>query len=142
MRSRVSRRSKRFHRCTDFILERLEGRVLLSTYTVMNLNDSGPGSLRQAILETNINLVDCAVIHGRVMSNENGVVIRGCTISDSGAINAQGSLDASDSTFSNTEIEVPQGPFSASLTNCTITGNQGDGIYNSGGVMTLTRCTV
>jgi polyvinyl alcohol dehydrogenase (cytochrome) len=36
-------------------LETLEDRTLLSTFTVMNLNDSGPGSLRQAIMDANAN---------------------------------------------------------------------------------------
>jgi hypothetical protein len=34
-------------------MEAVEGRVLLSTFTVTNTNDSGPGSLRQAILDAN-----------------------------------------------------------------------------------------
>jgi parallel beta-helix repeat protein len=34
-------------------IDRVEGRVLLSTFTVANLNDSGAGSLRQAILDSN-----------------------------------------------------------------------------------------
>jgi titin len=34
-------------------IEALEGRLLLTTYTVVNTNDSGPGSLRQAILDAN-----------------------------------------------------------------------------------------
>ncbi|MFO0846309.1 MAG: hypothetical protein U0797_28695 [Gemmataceae bacterium] len=33
------------------LLEVLEGRVVLSTLTVLNINDSGTGSLRQAILD-------------------------------------------------------------------------------------------
>jgi titin len=36
-----------------FLLESLEGRQLLSTFTVTNVNDSGSGSLRQAILSSN-----------------------------------------------------------------------------------------
>src|SRR5262245_1439745 len=36
-------------------LEALEARWLLSTFTVLNTNDSGPGSLRQAILDANAN---------------------------------------------------------------------------------------
>ena len=35
------------------MLETLEGRTLLSTYTVTNTSDSGAGSLRQAILDAN-----------------------------------------------------------------------------------------
>ena len=34
-------------------LEVLEDRLLLTTYTVTNTNDSGPGSLRQAIMDAN-----------------------------------------------------------------------------------------
>ena len=35
------------------LLEDLEGRQMLSTFTVMNTNDSGAGSLRQAIISSN-----------------------------------------------------------------------------------------
>src|SRR5262245_26073651 len=38
---------------TRLVLELLEGRELPSTFTVANLNDAGPGSLRQAILDAN-----------------------------------------------------------------------------------------
>src|SRR5262249_50700902 len=34
-------------------LEQLEGRSLPSTFTVQNLHDAGPGSLRQAVLDAN-----------------------------------------------------------------------------------------
>jgi parallel beta-helix repeat protein len=37
-------------------LERLEDRLALSTFTVVNTNDSGSGSLRQAILDANANV--------------------------------------------------------------------------------------
>src|SRR6266496_5656983 len=38
---------------TRATIEAMEGRTLLSTYTVTNTNDSGTGSLRQAILDAN-----------------------------------------------------------------------------------------
>src|SRR5437763_7609693 len=41
----------------SLILEPLEARRLLTTYTVSNTNDNGLGSLRQAILDSNANLV-------------------------------------------------------------------------------------
>ena len=36
-------------------IERLEDRTVPSTFTVANLADSGPGSLRQAVLDANAN---------------------------------------------------------------------------------------
>lgn len=47
--------SGRFHtrRAQVALAERLEGRVLLATFTVTNTNDAGAGSLRQAITDAN-----------------------------------------------------------------------------------------
>src|SRR5687767_7665888 len=42
-------------RFTRACCQALEGRRLLSTYTVVNVNDAGAGSLRQAILDANAN---------------------------------------------------------------------------------------
>src|SRR6185369_10235900 len=39
--------------CSRVFLEAMEGRVLMSTYTVTNANDTGSGSFRQAILDAN-----------------------------------------------------------------------------------------
>jgi titin len=41
-------------RVTRLRLEALERRTLPSTFTVLNTNDSGPGSLRQALLDANV----------------------------------------------------------------------------------------
>src|SRR5262249_40026365 len=38
---------------TRLLLEALEDRTVLSTFSVVNTNDNGPGSLRQAILDAN-----------------------------------------------------------------------------------------
>src|SRR5216684_653125 len=47
----AGRKRSRFRRTLE--LEALEQRDLLSTFTVTNTSDSGPGSLRQAILDSN-----------------------------------------------------------------------------------------
>jgi hypothetical protein len=49
----------------------LEDRTLLNTYTVTNLADSGPGSLRQAVLDANGHhdtdqIVFAAGLHGTI----------------------------------------------------------------------------
>ena len=53
-RQRV-RKSLRTHGTPAYGLELLEERTLLSAFTVLNLNDHGAGSLRQAILNANSN---------------------------------------------------------------------------------------
>src|SRR6516165_12039482 len=50
-------------------LDFLEDRLLLSTYMVTNTNDSGPGSLRQAIMDSNgnggPNVIDFSINSGQ-----------------------------------------------------------------------------
>lgn len=53
MRNRCSLLSSRKSSVHHAPIEGLESRTLLSTYTVTNANDSGSGSLRQAILDAN-----------------------------------------------------------------------------------------
>ena len=44
---------RKTRQCIPFVLESLEPRRLLSTYVVRNTNDSGPNTLRQAIINAN-----------------------------------------------------------------------------------------
>ena len=52
----------RIYRASAFAVESLEGRTFLSTYTVSNTNDTGAGSLRQAITDAN-NHAGADVVH-------------------------------------------------------------------------------
>jgi hypothetical protein len=50
---RDDRATRRLQECRRrFAVEALEGRQMLSTFTVTNTNDSGAGSLRQAIINS------------------------------------------------------------------------------------------
>jgi len=51
--SQCRMRSNQFRSSVAAAVEWLEGRVLLSTYTVSNLNASGPGSLSDAVQQAN-----------------------------------------------------------------------------------------
>jgi parallel beta-helix repeat protein len=50
-----ARKSPKARRTPALAIESLEDRILLSAFTVANLNDHGAGSLRQAILNANLN---------------------------------------------------------------------------------------
>src|SRR5216683_7870947 len=56
-RNRTARRRRPDSHRRSFVprLDVLEDRTLPSTFTVLNLADSGPGSLRQAIVDANAN---------------------------------------------------------------------------------------
>src|SRR4051794_17127863 len=54
--SRTDRQSRTTRRTLALRVESLEGRTLLSTFTVTNTKDYGPGSLREVILSANSHL--------------------------------------------------------------------------------------
>lgn len=131
-------------------LEVLEDRRLLTTFTVTNTNDSGNGSLRDAIDDANASggsdkIIFAAAVQGRAININSSLP----SISDDVTIKAD-----------NAGVTVDAGgragvrPFylaaaSATLKNLTITGGRataagddGGGIYNAQGVLTLSKCVV
>ena len=129
----------------------MEERTLLSGFVVSNIDDSGPGSLRQAILDANdqsganhITFDPTAfatpqtitLTSGQLeLSNTSGTETitgpaAGVTVSAGGSSRVF-QLDSS----------VP-----ASISGMTITGGKlyygGAGLYNDGGTITLTGCTI
>jgi hypothetical protein len=99
------RRPKR-HQGRLFVprLDVLEDRTLPSTFTVLNLHDSGPGSLRQAILDANAHPGADTVrfVHLRVLAlnveHDHGSTVGRCLLNDYlGRIRLAGADRAEDS---------------------------------------------
>jgi hypothetical protein len=116
------------------VLSALEGRTLLSTFTVKNLNDSGPGSLRAAIAQaegtTGTNLVAFAKgLTGTIDLGSSLVISGNLTIRGPGAsvISLSGQVASQD-------VVVDAG-VTASISGLTITGGfgvTGGGLQNDG----------
>src|SRR6266542_354714 len=127
-------------------LECLEDRTVPSTFTVTNTNDTGGGSLRQAVLDANA-LAGPDVIDFALAPADHTIALSGgeLAITDSLAINGPGAdqLTVSGSglsrvlSVSNTGSSVTE----VDLRGLTLTGGlaaEGGGILNTGGVLTLT----
>jgi len=128
--------------------------------TVTNTNDSGPGSLRQALADANDgDTIEFAVTGTIGLTSGELLVVKNITISGPAAENLAVNGNAKSTVFhvapgetvTISGLTITQGYTSGSgggihndhaaltLVNCTITGNQGGGIYNdaanSGGAL-------
>jgi hypothetical protein len=128
----------------------MEERTLLSTFTVMNTDDGGPGSLRQAILDSNAQHgADTITFDTTAFATPQTITL------------TSGQLELSDTTGATTitgaaagvtvsaggasRVFQVDGGVTASMSGLTITGgsaNNGGGLANNGGNLTLTDCTV
>jgi hypothetical protein len=126
----------------------LEGRALLSTFTVRNLNDSGGGSLRDAISSANATpgadvITFAPGVTGTISLASTLEISDGLTITGPGAsslaLNGQGQTQ---------DIRVDAG-VTVTITGLTVTGGQGEyvpgsqggGIGNSG-ILTLDQVAI
>jgi predicted outer membrane repeat protein len=131
-------------------LEALEVRTLLSTFTVTNLFDSGPDSLRAAVASANANpgpdAIDLATTGTITLTSGQLSITDSLTISGPG-IDA---LTISGGGASRVFL-LPAGNRTVSIANLTVANGRptwsssllgGGGIYMAGGTLTLDHCTV
>jgi hypothetical protein len=110
--------------------------VHAATITVTNTNDSGPGSLRQALANANNgDRINFAVTGSIALTSGGLVVARNVTISGPGA--NQLSIDGNQVTF--VIGVIPQK--TVSISGLSITNGQ-LGIWNQQGTLTVTSCVV
>ena len=117
----------------------LEGRTLLSTVTVSNTNDSGDGSLRQAILDANTNAGDDAIVFSSLFNSRQTITLTGgqLTLTDTATTTITGpgaNLLTVSGNGAGRVFQVTDGA-AAALSGLTITGGSSDtggGVRNDG----------
>jgi len=123
------------------LFEALESRQLLATFTVLNTNDAGAGSLRQAILDANalagadvVQFADAAV----------GVITLTSQLSITGSLTITGRSGVEISGGDTTRIFDIASATTTSMSDLTIRNGRSTsaaGVYNAGS-LTLTRVTL
>ena len=117
-----------------------------ATFTVINLNDSGPGSLRQAILDANATVDDDTIVFQSGLSGTITLTSGQLTINKNLAINGPGEnvLAVSGNNVSPVFVIGCGGPtvFIDRLAIKDGNGNSGGGIYNGGGTLTVSNSTL
>ncbi len=127
----------------DLRLEMLETRVVPTAYTVTNTNDSGAGSLRQAILDANAAAGTNSISFSLPANSTITLSSAYLSITDPGlTITGPGSSQLTLSGGNINRIFVINGGAIATITGLTLqngngTGGDGGAIYNSGGTLTL-----
>src|SRR5438270_1120640 len=115
--------------------------VHATTITVTNTNDSGPGSLRQALADANNgDTINFAVTGTIGLTSDELLVTRSITISGPGAENLAVNGNAKSRVF-----HIVSGQ-TVTISGLTITNghvsDSGGGIYNDHAVLTLNDCTI
>jgi hypothetical protein len=130
----------------------LEGRALLSTLTVSNTTDNGPGSLRAAIAQANADGGGDTIVFSSLFNTPQTITLDGGTLELTGkATTTVTGPGANLLTVDGTgvpgggDFEIAKGT-AAALSGLTITGGNGEdaggGVFNDGGQLTMTGVVV
>ena len=129
-----------------------------ATVTVTNTNDSGPGSLRQALADANDGDTITFAVSGTITLTSGGLpVTKNLTISGPGA--DQLSIDGNQAllvfgifpdktaaisglTVRNGQIGIWNEQATASINNCVISGHSVEGLLNHAGTLAVSNCVV
>src|SRR5262245_32066555 len=125
-------------------LELLEGRALPSTFTVLNLADSGDGSLRQAVLAANANPGPDAIDFADGLTGTIGLTTGQLAITDGLTIDGPGADQLAVSGNHQSRIFSISGGVTVTIAGLTLTdgkvlGANGGAIVNAGSSLTLAR---
>lgn len=145
LRGRLGRRGPAWTGAVRLTLEELEDRTVLSTFTVLNLDDGGTGSLRQAILDANAsNGLDTILFDSNLADSAIPLTSSQLMITDDVLIDTFGVSNLTVSGNNRRRVFEIDGA-TVNITGLTISNGAagfGAGIYNNAGDLTLTRCTV
>ena len=135
------RRTATRRRCVVPRLDVLEDRTLPSTFTVLNLNDAGTGSLRAAITAANTNVGADTITFAKGLSGTIKLKTGELLITDSVTIKGTGADNLAVSGNGASRVFETAAGLNVTISGLTITkgyaADQGGGILNDGSNLTL-----
>src|SRR2546421_5161814 len=123
----------------------LEDRTLPSTFTVLNLNDSGAGSLRQAVLLSNLSPGADTINFAAGLTGTIALTSGQLNILGSLAVNGPGADKITVSGSNASRVFAVAGPINVTISGLTVAqgkATQGGGLFNLGGNLSLSNMVV